>query len=509
MRLTRDDRRLLWVVGAALLFSYAYFYQAGGWNQNSRFALVRAILEHHTLRIDEYHHETGDRAVWRGHYYSDKAPGASFVALIPVDAARAVGFILGVNPESDAGIAWTSYVATVATSGVFTAAAALSLIWVSLFWGYSRGAALFAATAYGLASPAWCYATLFMGHGLTAGSLALAFAAAVGLGHSSDARRRRLEWLVGLFGGCAMVSEFPAAVPVALIVALALLTVRAADPRALPGAIVRIVAGGGVWAMLLFAYDTAAFGSPFHLGYASEEGFEQLRTGLFGITYPAWWRVREILVGAYRGLLPISPLLALTPIGLYRLTRRDDHLRPALVGAGIAIFYLALNASYFYWEGGWAFGPRHVMAALPFLALGLAPLWDGWPAIGRASLMAGWVWGVAITLMGVSTTPQPPASIERPVSQLMMPAFRAGELALNTQRFTDFRADQGAIERFYGPRAGWNLGMKMGLNGRASLVPLGLVWCVVGGWLMAAGAGERAASAGSGSTSSLAPRGSV
>ena len=61
--------------------SYAYFYQGGGWNQNSRFALVRAMTERDTLQIDAYREATGDRAVWNGHYYSDKAPGASLLAL--------------------------------------------------------------------------------------------------------------------------------------------------------------------------------------------------------------------------------------------------------------------------------------------------------------------------------------------------------------------------------------------------------------------------------------------
>ena len=37
-------------------------------------------------------------------------------------------------------------------------------------WGYSTSAGVFAASAYGVATPAWCYATLFMGHSLAAGS---------------------------------------------------------------------------------------------------------------------------------------------------------------------------------------------------------------------------------------------------------------------------------------------------------------------------------------------------
>ena len=97
-------------------------------------------------------------------------------------------------------------------------------------------------------------------------------------------------------------------------------------------------------------------------------------------------------------------------------------------------------------------------------------------AAGRAVLAAAWLWGAALTLVAVSTTPQPPASIERPVTQLLVPAFREGRLALNNQRFTDFRADEAAIRRHAEPTASWNVGMKIGLTGLASLIPLGIVW---------------------------------
>jgi len=33
------------IPACALLVSYAYFYQAGGWNQNSRFDLAVALVE--------------------------------------------------------------------------------------------------------------------------------------------------------------------------------------------------------------------------------------------------------------------------------------------------------------------------------------------------------------------------------------------------------------------------------------------------------------------------------
>ena len=49
--LSRQDRQRTALCVAALLgIAYAYFYQGGGWNQNTRFALVRAIVEQGTLR---------------------------------------------------------------------------------------------------------------------------------------------------------------------------------------------------------------------------------------------------------------------------------------------------------------------------------------------------------------------------------------------------------------------------------------------------------------------------
>ena len=71
-RKTNHKRALL--IATLLFVSYAYFYAGGGWNQNSRFDLIRAIIEQGTLRIDAYHENTRDKAFFRGHYYSDKAP---------------------------------------------------------------------------------------------------------------------------------------------------------------------------------------------------------------------------------------------------------------------------------------------------------------------------------------------------------------------------------------------------------------------------------------------------
>src|SRR5215510_4485921 len=67
---------------AAWLFGvFCYFLPAATWNPVSRFDLTRSIVERRTLDIDAYVDNTGDRAHRGDHWYTDKAPLASLLAL--------------------------------------------------------------------------------------------------------------------------------------------------------------------------------------------------------------------------------------------------------------------------------------------------------------------------------------------------------------------------------------------------------------------------------------------
>src|SRR5881227_3754139 len=90
-------RKSACLLGAVSFMSFLYFYEGGGWNQNSRFDLLRAIVERHTLQIDAYADNTQDKAHFRGHYYSDKAPGLVFLALPLALATRSVMGMAGVD----------------------------------------------------------------------------------------------------------------------------------------------------------------------------------------------------------------------------------------------------------------------------------------------------------------------------------------------------------------------------------------------------------------------------
>ena len=490
--MSTDSARVRRVVFVLLFASYAYFYQGGGWNQNSRFALVRGITSQRTLKIDAFASCTGDRALFNGHYYSDKAPGLSLTAVPIVALARTALHALGRDPEDPAGLAFLSYLATVLTVGLLTALAGARLYSLAIELGASPGGAFFAAMTFGLGTPIWTLATLFVGHAFSAALLVLALASASRIGADRGRPARadlKLGALVGTCAGWATVSEFPAGVPAVLI---ALLAVSNAWPLGRDRAL-RVLGVTAVTALacaaVLMTYQYFCFGSPFQVAYGGEEAFGRMQEGVFGIKLRTLTRVRRvlwgILFGEYRGLLPLAPTLAVAPVGLALMVLGSPRARRAAIAASIvAAYYVLLNANYAYWDGGWSYGPRHASPAIPFLCLGLGALWTVVPRLARWLLAGLSIYGLAVTLVAVSTMPMPPVEFPNPTSDLLWPAFRDGDLSLNTQSFAakspadeDFRAHRE-------PKAAFNLGMKLGLAGRRSLIPLLVVWaaCAVALW---------------------------
>ncbi len=114
------------------------------------------------------------------------------------------------------------------------------------------------------------------------------------------------------------------------------------------------------------------------------------------------------------------------------------------------------------------------------LALGLAPLYtwaSRWLRVGLGAAAAA---GALLSLVAVSTTPQPPEIYARPVRELLWPAFREGDLSLNHQSFLEPGAAPRRLRGGELRHDAWNLGEKMGLVGHTSLAPLALTWLLLG-----------------------------
>ena len=463
------------LIGVLAFFSYAYFYSAGGWNQNTRFDFVRAVVERGSLSIDAYHENTGDKAVKDGHYYSDKAPGQPLLAIPAAVAVRAGAQIAGADPLSARSLVAMSYICTLFSAALPLALACACLFWIALRLGASVNGATFGSLAMGLGTPMWAYATLLWPHALAGACLLFAFAAVLKLDPEELGGEVFWGFVAGLMAGWATVTEYPAAPASAFLAAFAVARVWDSGWQR------RLRVGGGVIAgallcvLALMLYLRATFGSAFHTSYYYQVGtFAVNGQGFIGLKYPRIDVGYRLLFGPKRGLFYFSPVAVVAPFGLWLLHKQRAIRAAGATAAAIFIYYWLFNASYGEWSAGWSYGPRYMSAGIPALCIGLAPAWNHFRKNGKRVLLALLVVSVLFSLIGVATTPQPPFDYRSPMTQLLWPSFWHGNLALeHTSMLAPSDADAG------GEHGAFNLGQLVGLRGLLSLLPLLLFWGLV------------------------------
>jgi hypothetical protein len=469
-----SHRKIAILLGVVTFLSFIYFYEGGGWNQNSRFDFLRAIVERHTLQIDAYHENTQDKAHFQGHYYSDKAPGLVFLALPFALTARPALRMVGVDPESPRGEVALSYLVSAGAVALPAALAGVCLFFLGLRFGGGSTGAAFGTVVMCLGTPMWAYAGLFWAHALVGACLVFGFAAAMKVRDSKSAREDFFWALaVGLAAGWATVTEYPAAPASAM---LAFLALSQAWSRG-TGARWRVVAGVGVGAglclIVLLSYLHAAFGAfrPSYSYYDPNSFSFMQQQGYLGLTYPHPDRLLKLLFGCSRGLLFASPVVVAAPVGLWWLGKEKSHRAAAIAAAAIAAYYFLFNASFYWWKAGLSFGPRYAGACIPLLCVGLAVAWGRATPAWRRVLVGLAGCSVFVALMVVSTDSQLSMQDGCPVVHSAWPAFRTGQVAMNRESMLTAGEAGGRLGAF-------NLGQLIGLRGLGSLIPLFLIWGV-------------------------------
>jgi len=135
---------------------------------------------------------------------------------------------------------------------------------------------------------------------------------------------------------------------------------------------------------LHIAANRLLYGSFFEAGY----GDEMLRfttpigTGLFGL-----------LLSPGRGLLLYAPVVIAGVLGLRVAPRAAVWLC-----AGVPLLHLLVVARWWSWEGGTAWGPRHLLPVLPLLAAPAA-------LVAAGAVRAAFVAGALVNLPGVLIAP--------------------------------------------------------------------------------------------------------
>jgi hypothetical protein len=307
-----------------------------------------------------------------------------------------------------------------------------------------------ATALYVFCTSAFPYANSFVGHQTSAFLLFAGFSVIFAVRKGTLQRAWLL--LAGLLLGYAAITEYPTALIGGILGIYALATIR----RPLDVA-VRLAAGAFPALALLVAYDYVSFGTPLPIGYLHSALWEGVHSeGFVSLTYPHLDALLGITFGMYRGLFFLSPYLLFALVGYVALWADRAHRSEFWVLVLAPLAFLTFNSSSAMWSGGFAVGPRYLVASLPFLGLaagvGVSRAWQRrWlrPVVALACLWSFFaVW--TETIAGQSFPDYTP----NPLFDLSLPRLLSGDVARN-------------------------FGMILGLHGLSSLVPLAVV-AVVG-----------------------------
>lgn len=390
-----------------LFFSSWFLDQGPNANTVSRAAMVAAVVEQGTLRIDTFATLTDDRAWIGGHFYSEKAPlpallvipfhwmlhhlgliGASDGTHINLDLLRLGGLLCGSIPFAlIITICWWRL------CHLTTPSRALLLTWPTFF-----GSFLFV------------YSGSFYGH-LIGAAFALGALIAMDRGHHLAS---------GALIGAAVLCEYTIAI-LALCWALDL-TVGWARKKTTVAPLVRFVSGSVPFAAALLLYNTVIFNGPLQMGYDHVDMYRPQDGNMVeGLRLEALW---GLTLSPYRGLLPYMPVLGIALAAWLLASERKLGLRVAVP----TLLTILFAASVGMWWGGWAFGPRHLTVVAVLLAYRTLPWlvrvrWARWPYLALSII------GLAHAFLAKATVGYSlPTEVHDPFRGVILPAFLRLEL---------------------------------------------------------------------------------
>lgn len=322
-----------------------------------RYTTAAAIVEHRTIRLDRYRDAVFvDRLELDGHLYSDKAPGLRVLTVPAYAVARAVG----------------------AESATVVRLRGNLGVWAVTAWSATMPGLLLVLMMTVAARPLGTRASVVGAAGVAFGTLVLPYSAEL-YGHVAAATLGFGAWLVlrrstgrrsalaagALVGGAVAVEYQLAILALVLGVFLAMRARRS---------LVTFVVGGLPAAAALLAYQWALLGSPLASTYSQKPAHEAATPLVTGIPDPL--QALEILFGS-RGILLFTPVIGAGVWGLWRLARAGGRLRDdAVVGLVVLLGFFLLQAGWPNPWGGEMPGPRYMIPAMPFLAVGIAAAWS-------------------------------------------------------------------------------------------------------------------------------------
>ena len=439
--------------------TFGYFTGGAGWNQDAHFDLTRAIVERQTLYIDGYDVNTGDVSKGTGgHTFINKPPGASILAAAPYAVIYTIEHRLHAPVDSLTRMnRWIATALSVGLCGAFMG---------PILYRYGRRrmetaptVALSVSAIVLFGTIVFAYSTMLFAHVPAALFLLLAV---------TLLEERPVA--AGIAAGLAVSCFYVCAIAAAILAFAAISPQRhrkhrgtSLCPLCLCGEKpFRFILGTLPFAVLMALYQWLCFGSPFRTAIEASTPFTQ-KDLLFGvIRMPSMAALYGLTLSPYRGLFFVSPILLLAFVGFVSMKRNRQFW--SLIA--IVTTYILAIASFRWWDGGFAFGPRYLVPIIPLLGI---PMMAAKP---RLLWVAAAILSVGLNFIATATDPMPSPELQHPVSRYLVPAFFTGHIGEKTRREVRWFETQ-SVPNVALPRDSGNIGeFLFGKGTRASVVPI-------------------------------------
>ncbi len=379
--------RLIFLV---IILSSVYYATLSGItcsNDGSHWALLRAIVDGHTLEISEYedYTEANDFSQVGTRLYSDRPPGTALLAT----PFYAVGKVLPapgreLPSRHDRGNPAMVYALLLPVLAGCGAAVLLFLFLLRL--GVRTDPALLASLALGLGTAWWKYSTVLFSH-VVSGLLILGSVMLLQRVVSGARRSGLHAALAGLLVGLSVTVEYPNLIFVAIASLWLLLPAATRTREGLLRRVLPFAIGLAGPVLFLAVYNGSLFGGPFNTSYSAAASYPWARSltttfgrplvpGVLSLLFFPWnWdETTHHMAGvdvqgvANQGLLLLSPILWLALPGAWRHARMPGQRWTFTLIGVTFLFFLLLFAKHETMHGYTRDG-RYLVCFLPLLAV--------------------------------------------------------------------------------------------------------------------------------------------
>lgn len=381
---------------------FSFFAQWVSWNEISRFALIRSITEEGMFEIDSFSDQTGDRSYYEDHYYSDKAPGLSFLATpiymfwkffyntsslrhisqVNLESKPLDYYVKGVsftyNPNPGNFLLSSMFLVTTFTSSLFSALTVLLLYKILKYFTNDEKHIFLVVLIYGLGTLAFPHALVFTSHAVETFFGFLSFYLLFKF--KRNKLKKEILFLAGIFLGFGLVVGYS----ILLIGIVCLAYLFSMKKRAT----LIFLTGIALAVLPLFIYNYSIFRNPFDItgrweyidttpipSNLEKSGVDQHSgvSNLFNlIPKPMLIPILlQMLIFPSKGLFFYHPILIFSFIGLV-YTYKKSKTESILILFLFVLFLVLIPFQALIWWGAFSgFGLRYMLPVIPFLMIPL------------------------------------------------------------------------------------------------------------------------------------------